>query len=146
MQSSLEKKVYKHRHKVSYAETDQMGFMHHSNYARVYENARWELFRSLGISYKSIEESGIIMPVIGMDLKYIKPAYYDDIINIDVTISYCSGAKICFSYITTGCSNIVINTANVTLAFVDKNSGNPVRVPKYIYSKLSNTQPVNYHL
>ena len=63
--------------KVSYSDTDQMGFMHHSNYFRYYETARWELFRSLGIPYHEIEEEDVILPVINASAKFIKPAFYD---------------------------------------------------------------------
>lgn len=69
--------------RVSYSETDQMGFMHHSNYFRYYETARWELFRSIGIPYPEIEEEDIILPVINASVKFLKPAFYDQKIRVD---------------------------------------------------------------
>ena len=73
--------------RVDYSLTDAMGFMHHSNYARVYENARWEYFRHIGLPYSEIENQGYWIPVIGMELKYHKPAYYDDQVEVTVSIS-----------------------------------------------------------
>lgn len=69
--------------RVSYSDTDQMGFMHHSNYFRYYETARWELFRSIGIPYPEIEEEDIILPVINASVKFLKPAFYDQKIRVD---------------------------------------------------------------
>jgi acyl-CoA thioester hydrolase len=63
---------------VNYSDTDQMGFVHHSNYVKYYENARWDAFRCLGLPYSKIEEADVLMPVIEMDLKFLKPAFYDD--------------------------------------------------------------------
>ena len=63
--------------RVTYSDTDQMGFMHHSNYFKYYETARWELFRNIGIPYPELEEEGIILPVTDASIKFIKPAVYD---------------------------------------------------------------------
>jgi len=60
-------------YRVSYSDTDQKGFMHHSNYLKYFETARWELFRSIGIPYTEIEQDGIILPVINGSLNFIKP-------------------------------------------------------------------------
>jgi acyl-CoA thioester hydrolase len=64
------------KYRVSYSDTDQMGFMHHSNYLKYYETARWELFRSIGIAYPAIENEGIILPVINASLKFINQHPY----------------------------------------------------------------------
>ena len=72
--------------RVSYSDTDQMGFMHHSNYLKYYETARWQLFKSIGIPYPEIEKEGIILPVINASLKFIKPAFYDQEIIINTRI------------------------------------------------------------
>ena len=65
--------------RVRYSETDQMGYVYYGNYASFYEIGRVELFRSLGTSYRELEESGIMMPVYEMKCKYILPAKYDDV-------------------------------------------------------------------
>ena len=72
--------------RVRYAETDQMGYMYYGNYAAFFEVGRVEMLRSLGMTYKSMEDSGIIMPVAEMKCKYIKPALYDEEITVKVII------------------------------------------------------------
>lgn len=124
--------IYLHKHKVGYAETDQMGFMHHSNYARIFENARWELFRSLGLPYKQIENEGILMPVVDMELKFRKPAFYDDELTVNTTIKKRTGVRIFFEYTVTNSKQETINIGKTTLAFMDKHTRKPVRVPEII--------------
>lgn len=72
--------------RVSYSDTDQMRFMHHSNYLRYYESARWELFRKLGIPYSELEKKDFILPVVSVSIKYLKPALYDQKIQITTTL------------------------------------------------------------
>ena len=72
--------------RVLYPDTDKMGYVHHSNYARYCEKARWELLRELGITYKEIEDSGIMLPVVGMSFKYLKPAVYDELLRIETEL------------------------------------------------------------
>nr|WP_321452360.1 thioesterase family protein [uncultured Carboxylicivirga sp.] len=137
MQSSIEQKTFVYTHRVGYAETDKMQFLHHSNYARLYENARWEYLRSLNLPYSTIEENGIMMPVINMDFRFIKPAFYDDILNVEVSIEKLTNVKISFKYATIK-NNVIINTATVTLAFMHSNSGKATRIPEFIKSALEN--------
>lgn len=132
---SLNNNNFIYQHRVTYAETDKMQFLHHSNYARIYENARWEYFRSLNISYSKIEELGIMMPVINMDFHFIKPAFYDDNLQIEVSIENLTNVKISFKYATIK-NGETINTATVTLAFMHSNSGKPTRTPEFIKNTL----------
>jgi len=65
--------------RVRYAETDKMGYLYHGNYAQFYEMGRVEMIRSLGLSYKELEdEIGVGMPVMYMETRYVRPAFYDD--------------------------------------------------------------------
>nr|WP_319397883.1 thioesterase family protein [uncultured Carboxylicivirga sp.] len=137
MQSSVDKKPFIHTHRVGYAETDKMQFLHHSNYARLYENARWEYLRSLKLPYSTIEEKGIMMPVIAMDFRFIKPAIYDDELQIEVSIEKLTNVKISFKYATIK-NNETINTATVTLAFMHSETGKATRIPEFIKSVLEN--------
>ena len=123
---------YIYTFKVHYSETDKMGVVHHSNYPRYCENARWEAFRSLGLSYAEIEERGIIMPIVDMAFKYNKPAKYDETLNIEVKFARLVGAKIRIEYDIYNQSNELINTGHTTLAFVDDASGKPCRAPEFI--------------
>ena len=115
-----------------YADTDQMGFVHHSNYVRFYENARWEAFRKMGLPYKTIEEKGILMPVIDMSFKFIKPAYYDDQLTVNVGIKSVGNTRLKFSYETYRNQLELISTASTTLAFINKTSRRPCRIPDFV--------------
>ncbi|HEV2355986.1 MAG TPA: thioesterase family protein [Puia sp.] len=72
--------------RVRYAETDQMNVVYHGNYAQYFEVGRVESIRHLGLSYRDIEASGVIMPVIEWTAKFIRPAHYDDLLTIRTTI------------------------------------------------------------
>lgn len=84
--------------RVRYYETDKMGVVHHSNYIRWFEIGRTELLRSLGSTYKEVEEAGLMLPVISLECAYLKPAHYDDLVEIKTKVSQYTGVKIAFSY------------------------------------------------
>ena len=84
--------------RVRYSDTDQMGYVYYGRYASFYEIARVELFRSLGFSYKKLEEEGIGMPVIDMETKYILPIKYDEQIKINTIIENLPSSRIRFKY------------------------------------------------
>jgi len=72
--------------RVRYAETDQMNVVYYGNYAQYFEVGRVESIRQLGFSYKDLESTGIIMPVVEMNVKYLRPARYDDLLTIRTTL------------------------------------------------------------
>lgn len=116
--------------RVSYSDTDQMGFMHHSNYLKYYETARWELFRNIGIPYPELEKEGFILPVTESSMKFIKPAFYDQKIIIKTSIKFFRGARIAFEYQARNETGELINEALVTVACVKKNTGKACFPPK----------------
>ena len=118
--------------RVRYGETDQMGVVYHGNYALYLEIGRIEWLRKLGISYRKMEESGIMLPVVSMSLNFKKSARYDDLINVKTQLKNPPTAKIEFDYEITSENNEVIALANVVLAFIDMKTNRPVRVPQYI--------------
>ncbi|MGZ0017917.1 acyl-CoA thioesterase [Yeosuana sp. AK3] len=124
--------------RVRYGETDQMGVVHHGNYALYLEMGRIEWLRKLGISYKKMEESGIMLPVISMSLNYKKSAYYDDVIHVKTQLKNRPTAKIEFEYEITDEQGEIIATALVVLAFMDVKTKRPVRAPKYILDVIDN--------
>src|SRR5699024_10301875 len=83
--------------RIRYSETDQMGYVYYGNYARFYEIGRTEMMRELGIHYKVMEAEGIMMPVISMEAKYIRPARYDDLITIRTSVSRLTLKEIVFT-------------------------------------------------
>ena len=118
--------------RITYSDTDRMGFMHHSNYFKYYETTRWELFRSIGIPYPEIEEEGIILPVINASVKFIKPAFYDQEIQIITMIKSFKGARIVFNYQALNETGEIINEAQITVACVRKSTGKACFPPKRI--------------
>ena len=83
---------------VRYYETDQMGFVHHSNYLKYFEKARIDWLDSIGLSYSDIEKSGIILPVVNANIRFIYPAFFGDTLEIKLTINSAPTAKIDFNY------------------------------------------------
>lgn len=104
------------QHKVefrdAYADTDQMGFAHHSNYLKYLENARWEAFRKLGLTYKEIEDEGILIPVIDVKHRFLKPIYYDELVTIKIQLNFMSPTKLSIDYKLYNTSGEVIHIAN----------------------------------
>ena len=130
-------KIYLSKIRVLYCDTDQMGCVHHSNYLKYYETARCELLRELGVSYKEIEEKGILLPVIKVTLKYIKPALYDEELIVETVIQSFNGATICFENRLLNEVGELINKAEISLAFINKATGKPCYPPDFIAKKLN---------
>jgi len=123
--------------RVRYAETDQMGYVYYGNFAAYYEVARTEAFRSLGIHYKQMEKDGVMMPVLEMRTKYIRPARYDDLLTIKMMLrNKPVGTRILFEYAVFNESNELLNVGETTLVFVDMKTGRPIPLPQEILSKL----------
>jgi len=130
--------MYTHKTKlrVRYGETDQMGYVYYGVYAQYYEVGRVELLRSLGISYKELEELGFALPVVNLEINYKKAAYYDDELTIRTTIKKLPSAKIEFHYETFNTEKELLNSGRVILVFVDKKSKKPCFTPEIIMDKL----------
>lgn len=84
--------------RVRYKETDRMGIVYHSNYIVWFDVGRTELLRSLGFDYRHLEEIGLMLPVIEVNVKYKSPSYYDDLIEIEASILEVSRVKVKFGY------------------------------------------------
>lgn len=123
--------------RVRYSETDQMGFVHHGNYPQYLEMGRIEWLRELGISYKKMEETGIMLPVISLNLNYFKPANYDDLLTLKTSLSKTPSVKIMFDYEIHNEKNELLTTASVTLAFMNSETKRPTRAPEYLLKKLT---------
>lgn len=122
---------------VRYAETDKMGIVHHSVYPIWYEVARTDLSKLAGFPYAKMEEAGVITPLVGLQCKFIKPAYYDDELTVTACISKLTPARVEFSYeVYKG--DELINIGSTTHALVDKNM-KPINTKKLypeIYTSL----------
>jgi acyl-CoA thioester hydrolase len=117
--------------RVRYGETDQMGFVYYGVYAQYYEVGRVECMRSLGFSYKEMEESGVLMPVINLTINYKKPALYDDEVRIVTTVKEIPGLRITFDYECYNQKDVLLNTGSVTLVFIDKQKNKPMQPPQW---------------
>ncbi len=115
--------------RIRYGETDQMGYVYHGNYAQFYEIGRTELLRKLGLSYKKLEQQGILMPVLKMNTRFIKAVGYDDEIVIKTTLREMPTVRIKFYYSVFNTQGELVNQADVTLIFVDTKTRRPCRPP-----------------
>jgi acyl-CoA thioester hydrolase len=115
--------------RVRYAETDMMGYVYYGNYATYFEVARVEAIKKLGFSYRRMEDEGIALPVLEFSIKYYKPAFYDDELRIETTISELPKARISFTYQTFNEKNELINEAATTLVFINKSTQRPCAAP-----------------
>jgi len=120
--------------RIRYAETDRMGYAYYGNYATYFEVARVEAMRALGISYKEMEDSGVILPVAEFNIKYKKPALYDDKITVRVTIKEIPEIRFRFYYETFNEAGVLLNTAFTELVFVNKETGRPMPIPNNLKS------------
>lgn len=123
--------------RVRYAETDQMGYVYYGNYAMYLEMARVELLRKTGFSYKELEERGILMPVLEYQTKYLHPAYYDDLLTIKTKIKKKPMVRIVFEYEILNEAGTLLNLAETTLVFLNKETGRPCKLPPEYESKLA---------
>jgi len=122
--------------RVRYGETDQMGIVYHGNYPQYLEMGRIEWLRKLGVSYRKMEEDGIMLPVLSLNINFKKSAYYDDVIKVKTQLQKMPSARIEFDYEITNIQGEIITTANAVLAFVNSITKKPIRCPKYILDKL----------
>jgi len=115
--------------RVRYKETDAMGVLHHSNYLVYYEQARTEFLRGFGTSYRELEESGVMLPVSEVTMKFLRPARYDDVVTVRITLPELPGARLIFDHEVYDAAGQLLNTGRVTLAYVDAATRRPRRAP-----------------
>ncbi len=118
--------------RVRYSETDQMRVVYHGNYAQYFEIGRVEWLRNKGISYKWMEENGIMLPVVSLSMNYKKPARYDELLTLKTILKNRTTVKIEFDYELYNESDELLTTGNSILVFVDMKTGKPISPPKYI--------------
>ena len=122
--------------RVRYGETDRMGYVYYGNYAEYFEVARVEALRELGLNYKDVEESGIMLPVYTFNIKYFKPAFYDDMLTIKTTIKEIPQARITFEYDTYNEKKELLNKGETVLVFIDIKTNKPRSAPENFIKKL----------
>jgi acyl-CoA thioester hydrolase len=130
-------KEYEFTVRVRYSETDQMGVVYHGNYAQYFEMGRVEWLRNLGISYKWMEENGVMLPVVSLEMNYKKPARYDDLLRVKTILKSQTTVKIEFDYEIYNEQNQLLTTGYSMLVFVDMKTGRPIVPPKYVSDKIN---------
>jgi len=130
--------MYSHAitYRVCYADTDKMGYVYYGNYARLYEIARVETLRSLGVSYKVLEDSGIVLPVFEHYSKFHAPGLYDDELTVLCQVDQLPTAKIEFSYRIKNADGDLINEGKTTLVFMNMLQKKVVKAPEWIVNAL----------
>lgn len=122
--------------RVRYAETDQMGIVYYGNYAQYLEMGRVEWLRSLGVSYKWMEEKGVMLPVISLKIDYKNSARYDDLITVRTRLKKTPTVRIEFDYTILNENQEILVEANTVLVFMDIHRKKPIKCPDYILERL----------
>ena len=113
-----------------------MGVVYHGNYAQFFEIGRIDWLRSYGISYKNMEENNVMLPVVNLQCKFIKPAEFDDKITVKTSLRKIPTVKIEFEYEINNQKNELLTTGQTMLAFINMKTKKPMRCPDYILEKL----------
>jgi len=127
--------------RVRYAETDQMGFVYYGNYPQYYEVARADAMRKMGMTYREMEEKGVVMPIADLHIKYIRPAYYDDLLTIRTTVPSLPAARMHFDYEVYNEAGRLLNKGSTVLAFISKETGRPCQAPGWFVDQLKQKLP-----
>lgn len=123
--------VHESKVKVRYVETDQMGVVHHSNYAQYYELARTECFEACsGMTYEAMEAEGVMLPILDFQSRFLKPALYNQVLTIKSIVSVLPSIRLKVDYEIHNEANELINTGSTTLVFVNKQSRRPCQPPE----------------
>ena len=124
---------YIYQKRSRYGETDKMGHVYHGHYLDYFEVARTEMIRETGISYKELEDDGIMLPVIHAEIDFKSPIFYDELMDIHVYMFEEPAVRLKTYYkIQTSRSSAPHIIGEVTLCFIDSNTRKPVRAPEYI--------------
>jgi len=122
--------------RVRYADTDQMGYVYYGNYARYYEIGRVEALRSIDFHYKVMEDEGVMMPVYENHSRYLKPARYDDLLSVKVTLKELPGVRVIFHYEIRNQEGSLLNTGETTLVFQRMDNWKLCMAPEKLLQKL----------
>ena len=130
--------------RVRYGETDQMGYLYYGRYAEYFEVGRVETIRSLGLTYKDLEEKhGIWLPVVSMDMRFVRPAFYDDLLTVHTEIRKLPDEYIAFHCEIFNEKRKLINAGTVRLCFFAAATKKVVPAPEHLLEKLRPFFPEN---
>ncbi len=130
--------TYETQVRVRYGETDQMGYLYYGNYALYYEVGRAEMIRSLGLSYQEMEKKlGVMMPVMSLQMRFVRPALYDELVTIRTTLRELPTSTIMFHHELFNEKKKLLNGGSVKLCFVEMTTNKTVGAPPYLLDKLT---------
>lgn len=129
--------THQFKKRVRYGETDQMAYLYYGNYAQYFEIGRAEMIRSLGLTYKEMEEvHGVLMPVMSLNMRFVRPARYDELLTIETTLRKLPQKTITFHHEIFNENKKLVNGGSVKLCFVDAKSNKTVDAPDFLLDKL----------
>lgn len=123
--------------RVRYGETDKMGVVYHGNYALYFEIGRTEALRDIGITYRSLEENGVMMPVVNLNINYKRPAKYDNLLTVKTYFKSMPTVKAVIEYELYNEDAELLSTGETTLVFVDMNTNKVTRCPEMLAAKFA---------
>ena len=133
--------IHRFELRVRYGDTDQMGFAYYANYLRWFEIGRAEMLRSMGTSYREIEEGGVQLPVLEARCRYLKPARYDDLVVIETRVGELRRASVRFEYrVLSAEDDTVLATGTTEHCFLDR-EGRPGRPGPHLLGLLRLASP-----
>lgn len=125
--------TYSHRHRVRYRECDPMGVVYHTHYLDYFEVARTEALREVGVRYRDLEDDGIIMPVVEVQVQYRGPAHYDDLLVVDVRFEQMPTVRVPIDYtVHREDEDEPLVTGHTTLCVMDAGARRPIRPPEMV--------------
>lgn len=123
--------------RVRYGETDQMGYLYYGHYAQYFEIGRAEMMRSLGLTYKYMEEEKkVMMPVMSLNMRYVRPARYDELLTLKTTLRHLPTKTIVFHTEIFNEKTKLVNGGSVKLCFVDSETNKSIAAPEFLLEKL----------
>lgn len=122
----------KYQIRTRYSEVDQMGYVYHANYVSYCHQARTELLRSIGIEDAILEKKKIMLPVISFEIRYKSPAFYDELLTVETTISVMPNVRLEFEFKIFNAQEKLVSTALSTVVFVDKIKRTPIQMPCFV--------------
>lgn len=130
---------FTHQLRSRYGETDKMGYVYYGRYLEYFEVARTEMIRSAGFSYRDLEESGIMLPVIHTEIQYKQPVFYDELMDIRVFVYEMPSVRLNTYYeIRTKNGTVLHTLGSVSLVFTSTESRRPVRAPQFFLDGILN--------
>lgn len=128
--------IYDHPVRSRYAETDQMGYVYHARYLEYFESARTEFIREAGITYRALEDNGVMMPVMEARLEFIRPVMYDEVVTVRLMIFELPGVRLKTHYKIFGDDGGTRVSGSVILCFMNAKTRRPCRPPEVFVEQM----------